>query len=142
MVNDLLVGFKYHADVLWHLESTGQYGDVKGTTADFVIATEESHGVLATAALRDKDSACAALLMAELALHLKRQKRTIPRNLIELPAGRLARFEATGAVLAFLEVRQTATPSGPVYRTRTARHRRRHRRRNRRPQRLFNGSGR
>lgn len=84
VVNDLLVGFKYHADVLWHLESTGQYGDVKGTTADFVIATEESHGILATAALRDKDSACAALLMAELALHLKRQKRTVPELLADL----------------------------------------------------------
>ena len=84
VVNDLLVGFKYHADVLWQLESTGQYGDVKGTPSDFVIATEESHGILATAALRDKDSACAALLMAELALHLKRQKRTIPDLLADL----------------------------------------------------------
>ena len=77
VVNDLLVGFKYHADVLWQLESTGQYGDVRGTPADFVIATEESHGVLATAGLRDKDSACAALLMAEAALDQKRQGRTL-----------------------------------------------------------------
>ena len=84
IVNDLLVGFKYHADVLWQLESTGQFGDVKGTTADFIIATEESHGILATADLRDKDSACAAVLMAELALHLKRQKRTIPDLLDDL----------------------------------------------------------
>lgn len=84
IVNDLLVGFKYHADVLQQLETTGQYGDVKGTTDDFVIATEESHGVMATAALRDKDSACAALLLAELALHLKRQGRTIPEFLADL----------------------------------------------------------
>lgn len=77
VVNDLLVGFKYHADVLWQLESTGQYGDVRGTPDDFVIATEESHGVLATAAIRDKDSACAALLMAEAALFQKRQGRTL-----------------------------------------------------------------
>ena len=77
VVNDLLVGFKYHADVLWQLESTGQYGEVRGTPADFVIATEESHGVLATAELRDKDSACAALLMAEAALDQKRQGRTL-----------------------------------------------------------------
>jgi phosphoglucomutase/phosphomannomutase len=77
VVNDLLVGFKYHADVLWQLESSGQYGEVRGTTADFVIATEESHGVLATAAIRDKDSACAALLMAEAALDQKRQGRTL-----------------------------------------------------------------
>lgn len=84
VVNDLLVGFKYHADVLWQLESTGQYGEVKGTPADFVIATEESHGILATPHLRDKDSACAALLLAELALHMKRQGRTIPELLADL----------------------------------------------------------
>jgi phosphoglucomutase/phosphomannomutase len=77
VVNDLLVGFKYHADVLWQLESTGRYGDVRGTPADFVIATEESHGILATPAIRDKDSACAALLLAEAALFEKRRGRTL-----------------------------------------------------------------
>ena len=84
VIADLLVGFKYPADVLKHLETTGHYGDVQGTTADFVIATEESHGVLCTADLRDKDSACAALLMAEMALHQKRQGRTIPEYLDDL----------------------------------------------------------
>ncbi len=84
VIADLLVGFKYHADVLWHLESQGQYGDVTGTPADFIIATEESHGVLATAEIRDKDSACPALMLAELALHLKRQGRTIPELLHDL----------------------------------------------------------
>jgi len=84
VVNDLLVGFKYHADVLWHLESTGQYGDVRGTPADFVIGTEESHGILATPHLRDKDSACAALLMAEAALFEKRQGRTLVDYLDDL----------------------------------------------------------
>jgi phosphoglucomutase len=77
VIDDLLVGFKYHADVLWQLESTGQYCDVRGTPEDFVIGVEESHGILATAALRDKDSACAALLMAEAALFQKRQGRTL-----------------------------------------------------------------
>jgi phosphoglucomutase/phosphomannomutase len=84
IVNDLLVGFKYHADVLHQLESTGQYGDVKGTPADFVIATEESHGILATPQMRDKDSACATLLLAELALFCKRQGRTVPDYLDDL----------------------------------------------------------
>jgi phosphoglucomutase/phosphomannomutase len=84
VVNDLLVGFKYHADVLWQLESAGQYGDVKGTPDDFVIATEESHGILTTPHIRDKDSAGAALLLAELALHLKRQGRTVPVYLDDL----------------------------------------------------------
>jgi phosphoglucomutase/phosphomannomutase len=84
VVNDLLVGFKYHADVLWQLESTGQYGDVRGATADFVIAVEESNGILATPALRDKDSACAVLLLAEAALTQKRQRRTLVHYLDDL----------------------------------------------------------
>lgn len=84
VVGDLLVGFKYHADVLWQLESTGQYGDVRGSTADFVIGTEESHGVLATPEIRDKDSACAALLLAEAALTEKRQRRTLVQYLDDL----------------------------------------------------------
>ncbi len=84
VIDDLLVGFKYHADVLAQLEATGQYGDVRGGIADFIIATEESHGVMATAELRDKDSACAALLLAEAALHQKRQGRTLVDYLDDL----------------------------------------------------------
>jgi len=84
VIADLLVGFKYPADVLKQLETAGHYGDVQGTTSDFVIATEESHVVLCTEHLRDKDSACAALLMAEMALHQKRQGRTIPEYLDDL----------------------------------------------------------
>lgn len=84
VVNDLLVGFKYHADVIAQLESSGQYDDIRGTTADFVIATEESHGILATADIRDKDSACAALLLAEAALFEKRQGRTLVNYLDDL----------------------------------------------------------
>lgn len=84
VVNDLLVGFKYHADVLAQLEATGQYGDIRGHVTDFVIATEESHGILATAEIRDKDSACAALLLAEAALHQKRQQRTLVDYLDDL----------------------------------------------------------
>jgi phosphoglucomutase/phosphomannomutase len=84
VVNDLLVGFKYHAEVLWQLESTGQYGDVRGGLTDFVIATEESHGILATPALRDKDAACAALLLAEAALSEKRLRRTLVQYLDDL----------------------------------------------------------
>ena len=84
VINDLLVGFKYHADVMWQLETTGQYGDVRGSISDFVIASEESHGILATAGVRDKDSACAALLLAEAALYQKRQGRTLVDYLDDL----------------------------------------------------------
>jgi phosphoglucomutase len=77
ILDDLLVGFKYIADVLWHLEQEGAYNDVTGTPADFVLAVEESHGVLVTPHIRDKDAAGAALLMAELALDQKRRRQTV-----------------------------------------------------------------
>jgi phosphoglucomutase/phosphomannomutase len=73
IVDNLLVGFKYIAEVLWQLEQNGSYEDVRGTPADFVLATEESHGALVTPQIRDKDAAGAALLMAELALDQKRR---------------------------------------------------------------------
>jgi phosphoglucomutase/phosphomannomutase len=77
LINDLLVGFKYVADVLWQLEQHGSYGEVTGSPADFVIATEESHGILVTPHLRDKDAGAAALLLAEAALDQKRRGRTL-----------------------------------------------------------------
>jgi phosphoglucomutase len=77
VVENLLVGFKYIAEVLWQLESTGAYEDVRGTLADYVIGGEESHGILTTAEIRDKDSAGAAVLMAEMALEQKRHGRTV-----------------------------------------------------------------
>jgi len=77
IVNNLLVGFKFHADVLAHLEKEGVYEDVQGKPTDFVIATEESHGILVTPHIRDKDAGGAALLMAELALWQKRHGQTV-----------------------------------------------------------------
>ena len=67
VVTDLLVGFKYIADVLYQFESRGQYGRVHASVADFILGTEESHGILVTPEVRDKDAAGAALLLAELA---------------------------------------------------------------------------
>jgi phosphoglucomutase/phosphomannomutase len=84
IVDNLLVGFKYIADVLWQLEQNGNYEDVRGTPDDLVIACEESHGILLTPRIRDKDAAGAALLMAELALDQKRQGRTVVHYLEEL----------------------------------------------------------
>ncbi len=77
VVDNLLVGFKYIADVLWHLEQEGAYEDVRGMPEDFVIASEESHGILVTPKIRDKDAAGAAVLLAELALDQKRHGRTV-----------------------------------------------------------------
>lgn len=77
VVDNLLVGFKYIADVIWHLEQNGIYEDVAGKPEDFVLGCEESHGILVTPQIRDKDAAGAALLLAELALDQKRKGRTV-----------------------------------------------------------------
>jgi phosphoglucomutase len=77
VVDNLMVGFKYMAEVLRQLEQTGQYEDVRGTVDDFIIASEESHGVLVTPQIRDKDAGASALLLAELALDQKRQGKTV-----------------------------------------------------------------
>ena len=77
VVENLLVGFKYIADVLWQLESTGAYEDVRGTPADFILGCEESHGILTTSQIRDKDAGGAAVLIAEMALEQKRQGRSV-----------------------------------------------------------------
>jgi phosphoglucomutase/phosphomannomutase len=84
VVENLLVGFKYIADVLRHLEQEGAYEDVRGTPDDFVIACEESHGILLTPQIRDKDAAGAALLLAEAALDQKRRGRTLLDAIEEL----------------------------------------------------------
>jgi len=78
IVENLLVGFKYIAEVLWQLESTGRYEDVSGTPADFVLGCEESHGLQTTAEVRDKDAGGAAVVLAEMALEQKRAGRTVP----------------------------------------------------------------
>lgn len=66
LVGDLLVGFKYIANVLSALEREGRFRDITGKASDMVLAAEESHGVLLTPEIRDKDAAGGALLLAEL----------------------------------------------------------------------------
>jgi phosphoglucomutase/phosphomannomutase len=77
VVDNLLVGFKYIAEVLRQLEEHGAYEDARGTPEDLVIGCEESHGILVTPAIRDKDAAGAAILLAELALDQKRHNRSV-----------------------------------------------------------------
>jgi phosphoglucomutase/phosphomannomutase len=72
LVDNLLVGFKYIAEVLWQLEQNGTYEEVEGTPDDYVLGCEESHGYLVMSQIRDKDSGGAALLLAEMALDRKR----------------------------------------------------------------------
>jgi phosphoglucomutase/phosphomannomutase len=77
VVGDLMVGFKYIGEGLRLLEANGRFRDASGTLADFVIGVEESHGVLVTPAMRDKDAAGAALALAEYASVLKAEGRTL-----------------------------------------------------------------
>lgn len=84
MVENLLVGFKFIAEVLYQLESSGSYEDVRGAVTDYVIGGEESHGLLTTYEIRDKDAAGACVLFADMALEQKRQGRTVPEYLESL----------------------------------------------------------
>jgi phosphoglucomutase/phosphomannomutase len=77
VIDNLLVGFKYIAEVLHQLDRNGRYEDVTGTPADFIIATEESHGILLMPQVRDKDAGASALLLAELALDQKRKGKAV-----------------------------------------------------------------
>lgn len=82
VVDDLLVGFKYIADGLRLIEDTGQFRGIDGSLGDFAVGVEESHGVLVTPNIRDKDAAGAALLLAE-AAHLEAQSGGTLVSLLE-----------------------------------------------------------
>jgi phosphomannomutase len=73
-VDDLLVGFKYIAEVIRNLPEDQQ----------FVFGTEESLGYLHGTFVRDKDAATAALTIAEMTAELKAQKRTLVDHLNNL----------------------------------------------------------
>jgi len=83
-VGHLLVGFKYVGDLIDKVERTGRFGDMEAAPEDFLAAMEESHGVLASALIRDKDAANGALLIAELAAGCKARGKTLWDQLLEL----------------------------------------------------------
>lgn len=77
VVSDLLVGFKYVGELLDRLEDDGELDT-------FAAGVEESHGVLVTPALRDKDAAGGALLLAELASIERDRHRTLADTIADL----------------------------------------------------------
>lgn len=83
VIGNLLVGFKYIAAALRSLESTGRFRDFEGTVDDFVVAAEESHGFMLTPAVRDKDAAGAAVVLAELASELRGRGLTVYDYLLD-----------------------------------------------------------
>ncbi|MEC7239974.1 MAG: phospho-sugar mutase [Myxococcota bacterium] len=77
VVDHLLVGFKYIGDGIRALDEQGAFAGVEGGASDFLVGVEESHGVLVTAGVRDKDAAGGALLLAEMASEEKGLDRTL-----------------------------------------------------------------
>ena len=76
-IGDLLVGFKYIGDEMNKLEKDNRI-------KDFVIGTEESHGILTGAYCRDKDAAGAAVWISEMAAELKKEGKTLVDCLDEI----------------------------------------------------------
>lgn len=77
IVDDLLVGFKYIANVLSSLERDGRYDDITCPPSALVLAAEESHGIMVVQSIRDKDSTPACMYLAGLYQRLRREGRTL-----------------------------------------------------------------
>ena len=77
LIDDLLVGFKYVADVLKTLERSGRYKHVTCSPKDLVLAAEESHGVVMAPGIRDKDATPACMVLAALYQRLRDENRTM-----------------------------------------------------------------
>lgn len=77
LIDDLLVGFKYVADVLKRLQQEGQYKEVRCSPDQLVLATEESHGVIMIPTIRDKDAVPGCMYLAALYQRLKAEGRDL-----------------------------------------------------------------
>ncbi|MBF0450357.1 MAG: hypothetical protein HQK75_06625 [Candidatus Magnetomorum sp.] len=84
IVSDLLVGFKYIAHVLESLEKKGSFQNISVSPKDLIIAAEESHGILLTSDIRDKDAAGGALILCELMSQLIQDNIALPDYLTQL----------------------------------------------------------
>jgi phosphoglucomutase len=77
VIDDLLVGFKYVADVLKRLGREGSYRHVRRRPEELVLAAEESHGVIFLPHILDKDAAPACMYLAGLYQRLRGEGRTL-----------------------------------------------------------------
>ncbi len=73
---DVLTGFKYIAEKIREWE--------KGHAHSFLFGAEESCGYLLGSFVRDKDGVSTCCLLAEMALHLKKEKKTLYDQLLFL----------------------------------------------------------
>ncbi len=95
IIDDLLVGFKYMANVLKVLEKRGRWGNVCTRPESLVLATEEAHGLMLTATIRDKDSAPACMFLAALYQKVWLEGRNLLDYYIEI-LERLGGYADTG----------------------------------------------
>ena len=84
VIDDLLVGFKYVADVLKRLKANGSYKEINCPPEQLVLATEESHGVIIVPTILDKDAAPACMYLAALYQRLRREGRNLLDYYIEI----------------------------------------------------------
>ncbi len=84
LIDNLLVGFKYVADVLKSLEQRGRYGNLSDPSLKLVLAAEESHGVLIVPTIRDKDATPACMYLAALYQRLRGEGRNLLEYYIQI----------------------------------------------------------
>lgn len=77
IIDDLLVGFKYVADVLKTLGAGGTYNGIDCSPDKLVLAAEESHGVVMVPTIRDKDATPACMYLAALYQRLCQEGKTL-----------------------------------------------------------------
>jgi phosphoglucomutase len=87
LTDDLMIGFKFIGQLLDNAEAAGELPDL-------VLASEESHGYLTTTALRDKDAAAGAFLVAHLHALMHAAGRTLWDYLMQV-------FDATGVHIEY-----------------------------------------
>ena len=95
IIDNLLVGFKYMANVLKVMEQRGRWGNVCTRPESLVLATEEAHGLMLTSAIRDKDSAPACMFLAALYQKVQLEGRSLLDYYIEI-LEKLGRYADTG----------------------------------------------
>ncbi len=84
IIDDLLVGFKYVADVLKRLERGESYQGIHERPERLVLAAEESHGVIMLPGIRDKDAVPACMYLAALHQRLRGEGRTLLDYYVEI----------------------------------------------------------
>jgi phosphoglucomutase/phosphomannomutase len=101
LIDDLLVGFKYVADILKRLGRGESYRGVRCAPERLVLAAEESHGVIMLPGIRDKDASPACMYLAALHQRLRAEGRTLLDYYIEI-LERLGGYDNVGRSITMI----------------------------------------